>query len=96
MRKIYFLSTLVLVLLAGNNVVAQEFSNKGKDFYLCFPSHVPSGTSLAQMFIFITSDKDSEGETSGSTGTHGSPGSWTRDTEPNGKELVRPGYLRSL
>jgi hypothetical protein len=37
--------------------------------------------------------KDSEGETAG---THGNPGSRTRDVELNGKELVPPGYLRSL
>ncbi len=61
MRKFYLLSTLVLFLLACNLVVAQEFSNKGKDFYLCFPAHVPSGSSLAQMYIFITSDKNSDG-----------------------------------
>jgi len=62
MRKLYFLSTLVLSLLVGTIASAQEFSNKGKDFYLCFPSNVPSGGSLAQMNVFITSDKDSRCE----------------------------------
>ena len=61
MRKFCFICTLVLLLLSGNKIFAQEFSNKGKDFYLCFPAHVPSGSSLAQMYIFITSDKNSEG-----------------------------------
>jgi gliding motility-associated-like protein len=64
MRKFNFFSTLVLLLLAGKPLFAQEFSNKGKDFYLCFPSHVPSGSSLAQMYVFITSDKNSDGQVS--------------------------------
>jgi gliding motility-associated-like protein len=61
MRKIYLFSTLVLTLLLGKNSFAQDFSNKGKDFFLCFPSHVPSGASLAQMSLFITSDRNSSG-----------------------------------
>lgn len=40
---------------------AQDFSNKGKEFWLCFPSHTPSGANLAQMGLFITSDKNSSG-----------------------------------
>lgn len=37
-----------------------------------------------------------EGETTSSTGIHGNPGLWAGDVELTGKELVRPGYLRSL
>jgi len=41
---------------------AQDFSNKGKDFYLCFPQHVPNSTAnLATLSIFITSDLASSG-----------------------------------
>lgn len=40
---------------------SQDFSNKGKEFWLCFPSHTPSGNNLAQMALFITSDKNSSG-----------------------------------
>ncbi len=50
-----------LFLFMGKAVFSQDFSNKGKEFYLCFPSHVPSGGSLAEMYIFITSDKASSG-----------------------------------
>lgn len=39
---------------------AQDFSNKGKEFWLCFPSHTPS-SNLGQMALFITSDKNSSG-----------------------------------
>jgi gliding motility-associated-like protein len=43
-------------------VKAQDFSNKGKDFYLCFPNHVPNAaTNLATLSIYITSDKASSG-----------------------------------
>jgi len=61
MRKFYFLSTLVLTILFGSISHAQDFSNKGKEFWLCFPSHVPSGANLAQMSLFITSDRNSSG-----------------------------------
>ncbi|MBC7388157.1 MAG: IgGFc-binding protein, partial [Opitutaceae bacterium] len=42
-------------------IFAQDFSNKGKDFYLCFPQHVPSGAVPAKLSIWITSDKASSG-----------------------------------
>ncbi len=60
MRKICLLSTLVFSILVGNRVFAQDFSNKGKDFYLCFPAHVPS-SNLATLSIWITSDRASSG-----------------------------------
>jgi len=40
---------------------AQNFSNKGKEFYLCFPQHVPSAGVFASLSIWITSDKASSG-----------------------------------
>jgi len=48
------------MLLAANKSIAQDFSNKGKEFWLCFPSHVPS-SGQAAMALFITSDKNSKG-----------------------------------
>ncbi len=57
MRKLVLLSLTVLFAFTAS---AQDFSNKGKDFYLCFPQHVPSGT-LASLSIWITSDKASTG-----------------------------------
>jgi|GEM_PF-461033 len=48
--------------MASVSVFSQDFSNKGKDFYLCFPQHVPSGLgNLAKLSIWITSDKASSG-----------------------------------
>ncbi|MCS3802069.1 PKD domain-containing protein [Niastella sp. OAS944] len=47
---------------------AQDFSNKGKDFWLCFPSHVPNEKDgvfyYANMSLFITADKNSSGTVS--------------------------------
>ncbi|HEX2683949.1 MAG TPA: IgGFc-binding protein, partial [Ferruginibacter sp.] len=55
--------TLLLALVFFTSITAfgQDFSNKGKDFWLCFPNHVPSGTSFATLSIFITSDRASTG-----------------------------------
>lgn len=58
MRKQVLLS---LLLLQCGFLYSQDFSNKGKEFWLCFPSHTPSGTSFAKMGLFITSDKNSSG-----------------------------------
>ncbi len=62
MRFIPFLGFFVLALFGVFSVSAQDFSNKGKDFYLCFPNHVPApNQGLATLSIFITSDKASSG-----------------------------------
>jgi gliding motility-associated-like protein len=49
-----------LFLMAQVIASGQDFTNKGKDFWLCFPSHVPSGV-LAKMNLFLTSDQNSSG-----------------------------------
>ncbi len=58
MRKflLVLLSSIFCLALFG-----QDFSNKGKEFWLCFPQHVPSGGNLATLSIFITSDRASSG-----------------------------------
>ena len=61
MKITKILSTLVLLVLGGKLSIAQDLSNKGKEFYLCFPQHVPSGANLATLSIFITSDNASTG-----------------------------------
>lgn len=65
MTRFLFFSLLVL---PGYFSAAQDFSNKGKDFWLCFPSHVPNerlGTIYyAKMSLFITADKASSGTVS--------------------------------
>lgn len=52
----------LLFLLTGSIAFAQDFSNKGKEFYLCFPTHVHNApANLATLSIYITSDKASSG-----------------------------------
>lgn len=59
MRK---LIAYLLLLAPFSRSYAQDFSNKGKDFYLCFPQHVPnSSANLATLSLYITSDKASKG-----------------------------------
>ena len=62
MRKIILLSVAILFSFTA---FSQDFSNKGKEFWLCFPNHIPSGntpnTPVGQMTIWITSDQASSG-----------------------------------
>lgn len=53
------LLTLTL-LVSCYQIFAQDFSNKGKDFYIAFPDHV-DGTGAA-MGIYITSDVNASGQ----------------------------------
>lgn len=59
MRKFYFLSTLVLVLSAAGIVKAQDFSNRGKDFWIAYTAHI-DGTSSA-MGLYLTADVNTSG-----------------------------------
>ena len=68
MRKIYLLSTFVLTLLFSKHLYAQDFSNKGKEFWFCFPNHIPSGAN-GSMSLWITSDKATSGTITMSNGT---------------------------
>jgi gliding motility-associated-like protein len=44
-----------------NNAKAQNISNEGNEFWVCFPDHVPANNSLATMSVFITSKSNSSG-----------------------------------
>ncbi|MBK7735122.1 MAG: IgGFc-binding protein [Chitinophagaceae bacterium] len=59
MKKVLQLITCCLLISSG--IFAQNFSNKGKEFYLCCPNHVPSANVLATLSIWITSDRASSG-----------------------------------
>ncbi len=53
---------LLAAVVSSVTALSQDFSNKGKDFYLCFPNHVPVNlNSLATLSIYITSDQASSG-----------------------------------
>ena len=57
MRKFILLA---LVFLTSFTAFGQDFSNKGKEFWLCFPTHVPSSNN-ATLSIYITGDRASSG-----------------------------------
>ena len=59
MRKIILLS---IAILFSFTAFSQDFSNKGKEFWFCFPSHVPSNpVFLGRLQVWITSDQASSG-----------------------------------
>ena len=60
-------------MLFGSKSTAQDFSNKGKEFWLCFPQHVPSGNNLATLSIWITSDRASSGTVTMTNGAFSAP-----------------------
>ena len=63
MRKLYIFSTLVLLLVVCiTGAKAQDFSNKGREFWFCFPNHIQSGAVPGSMSIWITSDQASSGK----------------------------------
>lgn len=57
MRKFYF-STLIFIFLAGSEGIAQEFSNKGREFWLAYSYHVGMVNTGGNpvMTLYITSD----------------------------------------
>ena len=58
MKKIRLL--VCLVLLAGHFAgIGQDFSNKGKEFLLAYPSHIDGNTSV--MGLYITSSVNTTG-----------------------------------
>jgi hypothetical protein len=60
MRKFYLLSTLVLVILLGSTTYAQDYSNKGKDFWISYPEHINGTGSI--MGLYLTSDLNTTGQ----------------------------------
>lgn len=69
MRKVILLA---LVFLTSFTVFGQDFSNKGTEFWTCFPNHIPSGSN-GQMTIWITSDQPSSGVVSITNGSFSAP-----------------------
>ncbi len=58
MRKFYLLSTLVLTILIGSTSYAQDFSNKGKDFWLGYGYHqLMSGGNNQEMVLYFATDQ---------------------------------------
>jgi len=55
-----FLCAVILVLSISLHAFSQNISNEGTDFWAVFPSHVPTGGSLANLEVFVTSKFDTE------------------------------------
>ncbi|OAQ42064.1 hypothetical protein A5893_02815 [Pedobacter psychrophilus] len=60
-----YLYTLLFISLFIVKVNAQNISNEGTEFWLCFPAHSPAGTlnnpDLANLSVFITSKSNTSG-----------------------------------
>lgn len=58
MRKLYYLSTIVLLIIFGMPAKSQDFSNKGKEFWLAYCYHVGmvNGGGAPAMTLYLTSD----------------------------------------
>ena len=54
--------TLFVCVISAGIANAQDFSNKGKEFWVVFPPHQPSSASnLADLSLYISSDKNTNG-----------------------------------
>jgi hypothetical protein len=62
MKKFAILCTLFFALLTCSTAIAQDFSNKGKDFWVIYTGHV-DGTN-SRMALYITSDQNATGTVS--------------------------------
>lgn len=58
----YLIFTLFCCAINTTVVNAQDFSNKGKEFWVVFPPHQPSNPDfLAELSLYISSDKNTNG-----------------------------------
>lgn len=57
MKKFCFL--VLLILLVFNGLTAQDFSNRGKDFWLAYPAHIDNTNS--RMALYISSTENTNG-----------------------------------
>ncbi|HET8829792.1 MAG TPA: hypothetical protein VFM79_10645, partial [Pelobium sp.] len=86
MRPLYKLIILFIgILVTFQKTFAQNISNEGLEFWVCFPDHVPSEDKFATMSLFITSKNNSSGVVS--CGTYSEPFTITANTV---KEILVP------
>lgn len=57
----FLIFTLFFYAFSIANINAQDFSNKGKEFWVVFPPHAPSNNNLANLSLYISSDKNTSG-----------------------------------
>ena len=64
--KMKNLLSILFFLAIASTCYTQDFSNKGKEFWAVFPPHQPGGQpsnpSLANLSLYISSDKNSKGK----------------------------------
>src|SRR5258705_11289829 len=58
-RKFVSLNIILIALLMSATAVAQDFSNKGKDFWVIYTGHIDGTTS--RIALYITSDTNAVG-----------------------------------
>ncbi|MCC7399903.1 MAG: PKD domain-containing protein [Chitinophagaceae bacterium] len=58
MKQLFLIVVLALVMLAGGRVIAQDFSNKGKDFWVAYGYHevMVDGNNLQQMVLYFATE----------------------------------------
>ena len=64
MRPFYsYIKSFIFIfgLLFAGVAMGQDFSNKGREFWVLFPPHQPNPGSLANLSLYITSDKNTSG-----------------------------------
>jgi gliding motility-associated-like protein len=59
--KLKFTFFFIILLFSLVRTNAQNISNEGTEFWLCFPSHVPASGQLASISVFITSKSNTSG-----------------------------------
>lgn len=60
MRKLHFLSTLLLAIFTGGISYTQDFSNKGKDFWVGYGYHqIMNGNNAQEMVLYFAADQNS-------------------------------------
>lgn len=60
MRKLQFLSTLLLAIFTGGISYTQDFSNKGKDFWVGYGYHqIMNGNNAQEMVLYFAADQNS-------------------------------------
>src|SRR5215467_1547136 len=60
MRKVVLVSTLLLIFSAGARTYAQDFSNKGKDFWVAYGYHqaMLGGGNSQNMVLYFAAEQD--------------------------------------
>jgi len=59
MRKAFIIFLLCFIILGSEFAAAQDYSNKGKDFWIVYTGHIDATTS--RMALYITSDQNASG-----------------------------------